>query len=73
VTLISRYVLTYSESLMEAATSGDKGMTPTLRDQDNAIQNKGRLPEQSGVGQVPLVGPNGKTDPSEKKPSQMNK
>ena len=65
--------LTYKESLMEAATSGDTSMTPTLRDQDNASQNKGRLSEQSGAGQVPLAGPNGKADSSGKKPTQMNK
>ena len=65
--------LTYSESLTEAAKSGDTNMTPTLMDQDNADQNKGRLSEQSGAGQVPLAGPNGKADSSGKKPTQMNK
>jgi hypothetical protein len=65
--------LTYSQSLMEAATSGDTNMTPTLRDQDNANQSKGRLSEQGGAGQASSAGPNGKTAPSEKKPSQMNK
>jgi hypothetical protein len=65
--------LTYSQSLMEAAKSGDTNMTPTFMDQDNADQNKGRLSENGGAGQVPLAGPNGKTDPSVRKPSQKTK
>jgi hypothetical protein len=65
--------LTYSQSLMEAAKSGDTNMTPTLMAQDNPDQDNTRPSERDGAGQVPLAGPNGKTDPSGKKPSQMTK
>lgn len=41
--------LTYSQSLLEAATSGDTNMTPTLPAQNNA-----RLQEQDGAGQLPV-------------------
>ena len=65
--------LTYSQSLTEAAKSGDTNMTPTLGEQDNADRNKARLSEHAEAGQVPLAGPNGKADPPGKKPSQMTR
>src|SRR5689334_4270193 len=65
--------LTYSQSLMEAAKSGDTNMSPASMDQNNVDENKGRLLERGGAGQVPLAGPHVKTDPSEKKPSRMIK
>jgi len=65
--------LTYSQSLMEAAKSGDTNMSPTSMDQNNVDENKAMLLERGGAGQVPLAGPHVKTDPSEKKPSRMTK
>jgi hypothetical protein len=53
--------LTYSQSLLEAATSGDTNMIPTLMDQNNA-----KLMEHGGAGQSPAVGSNVKTEPSVK-------
>ena len=53
--------LTYSQSMLEAATSGDTNMIPTLMDQNNA-----RRMEHGGTGQSPVVGSNVKTEPSVK-------
>jgi hypothetical protein len=51
--------LTYSQSLSEAAKSGDTNMAPTLMDPNNA-----RLLEHGGAGQLPVVqGPKIKIEP----------
>ena len=55
--------LTYSQSILEAATSGDTNMTPTVMDQSNVDQNNARLMERGGAGQSPVVGSNVKTEP----------
>jgi hypothetical protein len=56
--------LTYSQSLLEAATSGDTNMIPTLMDQNNVDQNNAKLMEHGGAGQSPVVGSNVTTAPS---------
>ena len=58
--------LTYSQSMLEAATSGDTNMIPTLMDQSNVDQNNARLMEHGGAGQSPVVGSTVKTEPSVK-------
>ena len=58
--------LTYSQSMLEAATSGDTNMIPTLMDQNNVDQNNARRMEHGGTGQSPVVGSNVKTEPSVK-------
>src|SRR5512143_2734103 len=46
--------LSYNQSMVEAAKSGDINMAPTLKDPNNA-----RLVEHQGAGQLPIVqGPN---------------
>ena len=57
--------LTYSQSLLEAATSGDTNMTQTVMDQNNVDQNN------AAAGQLPVVGPNVKTEPSVKAGERM--
>jgi hypothetical protein len=42
--------LTYSQSILEAAKSGDTNMAPTLMDPNNA-----RLLEHQGAGRLPIV------------------
>jgi hypothetical protein len=59
--------LTYSQSLLEAATSGDTNMVPTLMDPNNA-----RLLEHGGAGQLPVVqGPKIKIEPPIKEGTRM--
>lgn len=58
--------LTYSQSISEAATSGDTNMIPTLLDQNNGDQNNAKLMEHGGAGQLPLVGSNVEPEPSVK-------
>ena len=61
--------LTYNQSILEAATSGDTNMAPTLMDSNNA-----RLLEHSGAGQLPVVqGPNNKIEPPVKEGTRMPK
>ena len=57
--------LTHSQSILEAAKSGDTDMFPTLMDQDNEEQNNARISERGGAGQSPVVG-HAKTEPSVK-------
>lgn len=60
--------LTYNQSLLEAAKSGDTNMGPTLMDPNNA-----RLLEHQGAGRLPLVqGPNIKIDPPVKEGTRMS-
>lgn len=63
--------LTYSQSLKEAAKSGDTNMTPTFIDQNNGEQNNARSSERGGTGQVSEAGPNVKSEPSTKEAGQM--
>ena len=63
--------LTYSQSLMEAAKSGDTNMTPTFTDQNNVDQDNARLLEHGGAGQSPVVGPNAKTESSVKEAERI--
>ena len=65
--------LTYSQSIVEAAKSGDTNMTSTAMVQNNVDQNNARLSEQGGAGQAPVVGPNVKTGPSMKEGERMKK
>jgi hypothetical protein len=66
--------LTYSQSLLEAAKSGDTNMTPTVMGQNNMDQNDPRLLEHDGRGQSPVVkGPNVKTEPSVKEGERKSK
>lgn len=59
--------LTYSQSLMDAATSGDTLMSSTLEDPNNA-----RLLEHQGAGRLPLVqGPNITIEPPVKEGTRM--
>jgi hypothetical protein len=61
--------LTYNQSIVEAAMSGDTNMVPTFTDPNNA-----RLLDQSGAGQLPVVqGPDIKSEPPEKNGTQMPK
>ena len=63
--------LTYSESILEAAKSGDTNMTQTVMDQNNVDQNNAKLLEHGAAGQLPVVGPNVKTEPSVKAGERM--
>jgi hypothetical protein len=65
--------LTYSQSLMEAATSGDTNMIPTLMDQKTVEQNNATISERGRAGQSPVVGPNAKTEPSVKEDERKTK
>ena len=58
--------MTYSQSILEAATSGDTNMIPTLMDQNDVDQNNARLMEHGGAGASAVVGSNVKTEPSVK-------
>lgn len=59
--------LTYSQSLLEAATSGDTNMTPTISDQKNA-----RLLEQDGTAQLPVKqGPDANIGPPVKESARV--
>ena len=59
--------LTYSQSIQEAATSGDTNMVPTLMDANNA-----RLLDDGGAGQLPVVqGPKVKSEPPVKEGTRM--
>ena len=58
--------LTNSQSLIEAAKSGDTSKTPTFMDQNTVNQDNARISERGGAGQLPVVGPNAKTEPSVK-------
>jgi len=59
--------LTYSQSILEASTSGDTNMVPMLMDPNNA-----RLLEHAGAGQLPVVqGPNIKIEPPVKEGTRM--
>ena len=63
--------LTYSQSLLEAATSGDTNMIPTLMDQNNGDQNNAKLMEHGGAGRSPVVGSNVTTEPSVKESERI--
>jgi hypothetical protein len=65
--------LTYNQSVLEAAKSGDTNMTATVMDQNNVDQNNARISDRSGAGQSPVVGPNGKTEPSVKEGERVRK
>jgi hypothetical protein len=59
--------LSYSQSMVEAAKSGDTNMAPTLIDPNSA-----RLLEHQGAGQLPIVqGPNIKIEPPVKEGTRM--
>ncbi|HSB43531.1 MAG TPA: hypothetical protein VLD60_00885 [Nitrospira sp.] len=59
--------LSYNQSMVEAAKSGDTNMAPTLIDPNNA-----RLVEHQGAGQLPIVqGPNIKIEPPVKEGTRM--
>ena len=59
--------LTYSQSILEAAKSGDTNMAPTLMDPNNA-----RLLEHQGAGRLPIVeGANIKIEPPVKEGTRM--
>jgi len=59
--------LTYGQSLLEAAKSGDTDMVPMLQDPNNA-----RLLEHHGAGQLPVAqGPNVKIQPPMKDGTRM--
>ena len=64
--------LTHSQSLLEAAKSGDTDMFPTLMDQHNEEQNNARISERGGAGQSPVVG-HAKTEPSVIEPERKTK
>jgi hypothetical protein len=65
--------LTNSQSLIEAAKSGDTSMTPTFMDQNTVHQNDARISERGGAGQSPVVGPTAKTEPSVKEAERKTK
>lgn len=65
--------LTYSQSMIEAAKSGDTNMTPTSMVQNNVDQNNARLSEQGEAGQAPVVGRNAKPGPSTKEGARVKK
>jgi hypothetical protein len=65
--------LTNSQSLIEAAKSGDTSMTPKFMDQNTVNQNNARISERGGAGQSPVVGPNAKTEPSVKEAERKTK
>jgi hypothetical protein len=59
--------LTYSQSILDSAKSGDTNMAPTLMDPNNA-----RLVEHQGAGQLPVVqGPNIKIEPPVREGTRM--
>lgn len=59
--------LTYSQSILDSAKSGDTNMAATLMDPNNA-----RLLEHQGAGQLPVVqGPNIKIEPPVKEGTRM--
>ena len=59
--------LSYNQSMVEAAKSGDTNMAPMLIDPNNA-----RLVEHQGAGQLPIVqGPNIKIEPPVKEGTRM--
>jgi len=59
--------LSYNDSIVAAATSGDTTMAPTLLDSNNA-----RLLEHRGAGQLPAVqGPTIKIEPPVKEGTRM--
>jgi hypothetical protein len=59
--------LTYSQSMVEAAKSGDTTMAPMLIDPNNA-----RLLEHQGAGRLPIVeGPKIKIEPPVKEGTRM--
>jgi len=59
--------LTYSQSIQEAAKSGDTNMAPTLMDPNNA-----RLLEHQGAGRLPIVqGSNIRIEPPVKEGTRM--
>jgi hypothetical protein len=60
--------LTYNQSILEAAKSGDTNMAPTLMDPNNA-----RVLEHGGAGQLPVVeGPKIKIEPPVKEGTRMS-
>ncbi len=62
-----RQNFSHSQSLLEAAKSGDTSMSPTPMDPNNA-----RLLEHQGAGRLPTVdGPNIKIDPPVKEGTRM--
>ena len=64
----------FSQSILEAAKSGDTNMTPTVMSQNDTDQNDPRLLEHGGSGQSPVVkGPNVKTEPSVKEGARKSK
>ena len=65
--------LTHSQSLMEAAKSGDTNMTPTFTDQNTVEQNNARISQRGGAGQSPVVGSNANTEPSVKEAERKTK
>ena len=65
--------LTNSQSLIEAAKSGDTSMTSTSMDQNTVNQNNARISERGAAGQSPGVGPNAKTEPSVKEVERKTK
>jgi hypothetical protein len=66
--------LTYSQSLLEAAKSGDTNMTTTFIDQNDVAQHDARLLGHGGAGQLPVVqAPNVKTEPSVKESARVPK
>jgi hypothetical protein len=65
--------LTYSQSILEAAKSGDTNMIPTLMDQNNVEQNNATISERGGAGQSPAIGPKAKSEPSGKETERKSK
>lgn len=64
----------FSQSILEAAKSGDTNMTPTVTGRNHVDQNHTRLQEPGGAGQSPVVkGPNEKTEPSVKEGERKSK
>jgi hypothetical protein len=60
--------LTYNQSILEAAKSGDTNMAPPLMDPNNA-----RVLEHGGAGQLPVVeGPKIKIEPPVKEGTRMS-
>ncbi|MGA6826050.1 hypothetical protein ACO9S2_00415 [Nitrospira sp. NS4] len=61
--------LTHSQSILEAAKSGDTKVVPTVMDPNNT-----RLLEHQGAGRLPIVqGPNIKIEPPVKEGTRMPK
>ncbi len=65
--------LTYSQSILEAAKSGDTNMIPTLMDQTNVEQSNATISERGGDGRSPAIGPKAKTEPSVKETERKSK